>query len=218
MQNNVKFVTGSSKVYHLGGNDWYAVMEDDDKVMLVDTDCKIADEKLETPWSDYFRSKDGENGQVILDHVNDIADAYFNDIKYAIEPRNVDAGTYKLENAYMWPMAKEEFEEHKNIGGKIVENSDFIVWTRTFTGSHYAWCVYNSSGDFANGVVGVFTVAPAFYLKKSSIIRINPDGEIILKPADVLTRITHHPMLKSYCSKCVNMLKRWQMLTVLNRS
>ena len=197
MQNNVKFVTGSSKVYHLGGNDWYAVMEDDDKVMLVDTDCKIADEKLETPWSDYFRSKDGENGQVILDHVNDIADAYFND---------------------MWPMSYEEFEEHKNIGGKIVENSDSIVWTRTFNGSHYAWCVYNSSGDFANGVVGMFNVAPAFNLKKSSIIRVNPDGEIILKPADVLTRITHHPMLKSYCSKCVNMLKRWQMLTVLNRS
>ena len=190
MQSNLEFVTDGSVVYRLGGNEWYAVMEDDDKIMLVDTDCKIGDEELKTPWSDGdWLNEDGENGQAILDYCNSIANTYFSGIKHAIEPRTVEAGTYKLENAYMWAMSKEEFENHKNIGGKIVENSNSVVWTRTFSGIgsfnfRYAWFVGNASGGLYNYsyVSIVYRVAPAFNLKKSSIIRINPDGEIILKP------------------------------------
>ena len=189
MQSNLEFVTDGSVKYHLGGNDWYAVMQDDDKVMLVDTDCKIGDEELKTPWSDCdWKSESGKNGQCILNYCNNIADTYFNGIKHAIEPKAVEAGTGKLENAWMWPMSQEEFEEHKNIGGKI-GRSGSVVWTRTFSGvyssSRWAWYLYSASGslDYSN-VSFVFRVAPAFYLKKSAIDHISDDGEIILKPAD----------------------------------
>ena len=190
--NNVKFVTDSSKVYRLGGNDWYAVEQDEDKVMLVDTDCKIGDKALRTPWSSGdWKSESGENGQAILDYCNNLVNTHFSSIKHAVVPRNVEAGTGKIESAYIWPMSYEKFEEHKNIGGKIVRNSGSSVWTRTFSGigsynHRYAWCVGFASGDLNNNysVSGLFRVAPAFNLKKSSIIRINSDGEIILKPAD----------------------------------
>ena len=189
------FVTDGSKVYRLAGNDWYAVEEDDGKVMLVDTDCKIDDKALRTPWSNGdCRSEEGENGQCILDYANSIANAYFSAIKYAIEPRTVNAGTCKLENAYMWPMSCEEFKDHKVIGSKIVRNSNSFVWTRTFSGIYssssyrYAWFIYNSGGGL-NGSYNVsflFRVAPAFYLKKSAIDHITEDGDIILKPADIV--------------------------------
>ena len=178
-------------MYRLGGNDWYAVMEDDDKVMLVDTDCKIGDEDLKTRWSNGdCRSEEGENGQAILDYVNRIADKYFSSIKYAIKPRIVDAGTGDLANAYMWPMSRQEFNDNKVIGGKIVRNSNSVVWTRTFSGisssnNRCAWCVGIASGDLYNGdVSSVYRVAPAFILKKSVIDHITDDGEIVLKPAE----------------------------------
>ena len=191
MQSNLEFVTDGSKVYRLGGNDWYAVEQDDDKVMLIDTDCKIDDEELKTPWSNgYCRSKDGENGQCILDYINNIADKYFSGIKHAIEPRSVEAGTSKLEDAYMWPMSYEEFGSNKVIGGKIACNSGNGVWTRTFSIGNsiyrYAWRVRNSNGDLGNlaSVDYLYNVAPAFYLRKSLIDRINEDNEIVLKPED----------------------------------
>ena len=190
------FVTDGSVVYRLAGNEWYAVHEDDDKVILVDTDCKIGDEELKTPWSDGdCYSKEGENSQAILDYTNNLADTYFENIKYAIMPRTVEAGTSKLENAYMWPMSKEEFEEHKDIGGKIACNSYSFVWTRTFSGiysngNRCAWFAYNSGGGLSNSsyyyVSIAYRVAPAFNLKKSSIDHIREDGEIILKPADAV--------------------------------
>ena len=106
-------------------------------------------------------------------------------------PRTVEAGTSKLEDAYMWPMSYEEFEKHKVIGSKIARSSYSIVWTRTFSGigsynNRYAWYVYNASGDlYGSGNVSVlFRVAPAFNLKKSAIDHITDDGEIVLKPAD----------------------------------
>ena len=118
MQSNFNFVTDSSKVYRLGGNDWYAVTQDNDKVMLVDTDCEVGGEELYTPWSDgNYRSKESENGQCILDYVNMFTDTYFSTVKHAIIPRTVEAGTGKLENALMWPMSCEEFKDHKDIGG-----------------------------------------------------------------------------------------------------
>ena len=183
------FATDGSVVYRLAGNGWYAVEQDDDKVMLVDTDCKIGDKTLKTPWSSGdWMSEDGENGQTILNYVNNIADKYFNDIKYAIIPRSVEAGTCKLENAYMWPMSYKEFEKHKVIGSKIVCNSNSNVWTRTFSGvSSYsgrcAWRVYNVGGGlYGSSVSNLYRVAPAFNLKKSYIDHIADDGEIILQP------------------------------------
>ena len=194
MQSKLEFVTDGSKVYHLTGNDWYAVTQDDDKVMLVDTDCKIANEELRSPWSNGdYRGEEGENGQVILDYVNRLADTYFSAIKHAIIPKTVEAGSGKLEDAYMWPMSYEEFEKHKVIGNKIVHNSNSFVWTRTFSGVssnynyRYALRVNSASGDlyfFNCGVSIVYRVAPAFNLKKSAIDHISDDGEIILKPAD----------------------------------
>ena len=191
--NNVKFVTDSSKVYRLGGNDWYVVTQDDDKVMLVDTDCKIGNKALRTPWSSGdWKSESGENGQAILDYCNNLVNTHFSSIKHAVVPRNVEAGTGKIESAYIWPMSYEEFEEHKNIGGKIVRNSDSYVWTRTFSGivGNYchAWCVNGASGGLynSNGVGSMYRVAPAFYLKKSAIDHISEDGEIVLKPADTV--------------------------------
>ena len=188
------FVTDGSVVYRLGGNDWYAVEQDDDKVMLVDTDCKIGDEELKTPWSDGdYRSEKGKYGQCILNYCNNIADTYFNDIKHAIEPKSVEAGTDELENAYMWPMSRNEFAYNRHIGGRIIENSNSYVWTRTFSGIYssnyrYAWYVSSASGDLSDvsNVSSLYRVAPAFNLKKSSIDHIREDGEIILKPADAV--------------------------------
>ena len=189
---------GINKTYRLAGNDWYLVAEDEEKIMLVDTDCKIGSKALITPWSDgYCRSKDGENGQYILDYVNNIADKYFNGIKYAILPRAVEAGTCKLEDVYMWPMSRREFIDNKVVGGKIVENSHGFVWTRTFSsvnfggtfssvnfGGHYrhAWFVCSTSGALSNHYVSdLCRVAPAFYLRKAAIDHISEDGEIVLK-------------------------------------
>ena len=192
--NNVNFVTDGSKVYRLAGNEWYVVEQDDEKVMLVDTDCKIGDEEPKTPWSDgYYRSKDGENGQCILNYTNSIAVKYFSDIKYAIIPRTVEAGTGKLEDAYMWPMSYEEFSNNKVISDKITLNFCRCVWTRTFIAVS---CDSYRDAWYVNGVAGCLSgdhvrcicrVAPAFYLKKSAIDHINDDGEIILKPADTDT-------------------------------
>lgn len=183
-----EFKTDGSVKYRLADNEWYAVEQDDNKVMLVDTDCKIANEELRKPWSDGdYCSEEGENGQAILDYVNSIADKYFNDIKYAIEPRTVNAGTYKLEDAYMWAMSKEEFDGNKVIGGKITYNAYSFVWTRTFSdiynGSCLAWCTNSVNGDLCKLIhVGIILrVAPAFYLRKSAIDHINEDGEIVLK-------------------------------------
>ena len=192
MQSKLEFVTDGSVVYHLGGNDWYAVEQDEDKVMLVDTDCKIGDEELRTPWSSGdWKSESGENGQAILDYCNNLVNTHFSSIKHAVVSRNVEAGTGKIESAYIWPMSYEEFEEHKNIGGKIVRDSNSLVWTRTFSGigsysGRFAWFVSFASGGLngSGNVSGLYRVAPAFNLKKSSIIRINSDGEIVLKPAD----------------------------------
>ena len=196
MQSNLEFVTDGSVKYHLAGNDWYAVMRDDDKVMLVDTDCKVYDEELWTPWSSgNWRNESGENGQAVLDRCNNLVNKYFSDIKHAIMPRVVEAGTGKLENAYMRPMSKEEFGDHKVISGNIVKNSNSHIWTRSFASIYsgsdrYAWYVNGASGDLYSGgnVSNLFRVAPAFNLKKSAIDHINDDGEIIIKSAD--THIT----------------------------
>ena len=188
----LKFITDGSKTYHLAGNDWYVVTQDDEKIMLVDTDCEIDGEELKTPWSyGDWKSKEGENGQCILDYCNNLVDTYFNNIKHAIKPRTVEAGAGKIEYAWMWPMSKEEFEEHKVIGGKIIENSHSFVWTRTFSSigsigssnGRCAWCLDGAGGDldYNYGSVGYpFRVTPAFYLCKSSIDHITEDGEIVL--------------------------------------
>ena len=217
-----KFVTDGSKVYRLGGNDWYAVMEDNDKIMLVDTDCKIADKKLGAPWSNgCFCNKEGENGRYILNYVNRLTDTYFSTIKYAIMPRTVAAGTGKLENALMWPMSKEEFEDHKDIGGKIFKK--IRVWTRTFSGvgsdssnnNRYAWYVDNASGDLDDdygNVSCVNYVAPAFYLRKSAIDHVTEDGEIVLKPVE-----QEENNEKENLQRLVQMASYPELLSVLTR-
>ena len=208
---NFNFVTDGSKVYRFGNNDWYAVEQDDDKVMLVDTDCKVGDIELEMPWSDgNWKTEDGENGQYILNYTNYIVYKYFGALSYAIEPRTVDAGTGKFESAYMWPMSYEEFKCNKVIGGKIVENSNNYVWTRTFSGTgcsvsnvwtrtfspcdnngRYAWAVGSADGALGSFYVSSeCRVAPAFYLRKSAIDHIEENGEIILDNPQTLAKKT----------------------------
>ena len=188
------FVREGRGTYHLAGNDWYAVMEDDDKVMLVDTDGAIDGVELWMSWSDGdYRSKEGKNGQDILDNCNNIADTYFSDIKYAILPRNVEAGTGKLENAYMWPMSKQEFVDNKVIGDRIAYNSgNHHIWTRTLgnvniINDRCAWGIRSFRGNLVCGcgcVGSLCRVAPAFYLKKDAIDHVTKDGKIVLKPAE----------------------------------
>ena len=183
----LRFSTDGSGTYYLGGNEWYAVMQDDEKVMLVDTDCKIAGKELKTNWTDgFWTNEEGENGQCILNYTNDIADTYFNDIRHAIIPRAVNAGTCNLTNAWMWPMSYEEFDNSKTIGSKIVEKSGDNVWTRSFGGANSAeyrlvWGVKPGAELCRFGVASSLCVAPAFYLKKSAIDHITDDGEIVLQ-------------------------------------
>ena len=120
-------------------------------------------------------------------------------------------------------MSKEEFEDHKNIGGKIVQNSNIFVWTRTFSGvgsdssnnNRYAWYVDNASGDLdddCGNVSCVNYVAPAFYLKKSAIDHITDDGEIILKPAEQKENNE-----KENLQRLVQMASYPELLSVLTR-
>ena len=190
MQSNVNFVTDGSKVYHLGGNDWYAVTQDKDKVMLVDTDCNVNGNKFEAMWHrgccDIVASDDGQD---ILNYCNDIAVKCFAGIKHAIEPKSVEAGTGKLKNAWMWPMSKEECKSNQVVSGKIIENSKTAIWTRTFSCVHedyyrrrFAWAVFNLKGGCKEFSVDYeMGVAPAFYLKKAAIDHIAEDGKIVLK-------------------------------------
>ena len=193
---NFNFVTDGSKVYRFGNNDWYAVEQDDDKVMLVDTDCKVGDIELEMPWSDgNWKTEDGENGQYILNYTNYIVYKYFGALSYAIEPRTVDAGTGKFHSAYMWPMSCEEFKDHKDIGGKIVKSVGSGVWTRTFSlcdnNGRYAWAVGSTDGALGSFYVSSeCRVAPAFYMRKSAIDHIEENGEIILDNPQTLAKKT----------------------------
>lgn len=186
---NFNFAIGTEQVYSLAGNDWFAVEQDDEKVMLVDTDCKKNGTFFETEWSyNECNSADGENGQALLECANCIADTYFSEIKYAIMPKTISAGTGKIENAYMWPMERSEFS--RNIAGKIFAAADYDnVWTCSLYGingiNHIAaWCIDNDCGEFGVCNVDNFCrIAPAFYLKKSAIDYVTDDGKIILKEA-----------------------------------
>ena len=201
MNSKSNFITGTSEIYHLAGNDWYAVEQDDEKVMLVDTDCKVSGEELRTPWTyaKYAYDKDADNGQCILNYANSMVDKYFSSIKHAIIPRDVDcvnedgAGRGELRNAFMWAISENEFKQHKDIAGAISQNVNDWIWTRTFNERwnerwndyNCAWCVDNSSGVLNNNfgyVTHSFAVAPAFYLSKAAIDHIAEDGEIILEP------------------------------------
>ena len=226
--NNFNFVTGTTKIYRLAGNDWFAVSQDDETVLLVDTDAALprADGTLvglESEWSDgACKSIDSEDGQALLDYTNKLVDKYLGKIKYAMrpisiacdyekrmyfsEPKNLKGSIYE---AYMFPLSCDEFCNCSDIGSKIYQNSkgnrdnlkneigdnisNSSVWTRTFGGvgssnNRFAWYVGGASGGLNSNygyVSNLYRVAPAFNLKKSCIIRINPDGEIILKPEDM---------------------------------
>ena len=140
--NNLEFVTGTIKIYHLAGNDWFAVSQNDETVLLVDTDCALPRSDgtlvgLESRWSDGdLESVDGENGQALLDYANKLVDKYLGKIKYAMKPINI-ACDYKeriyfskpknlkgnIDNAYMFPLSCDEFCNCSDIGSKIYQNS-----------------------------------------------------------------------------------------------
>ena len=194
--NNLDFVTNGRKIYTLAGNDWYAVEQNDSKVMLVDTDGKVAGEELRTPWS-YAKScyeKTATNGQCVLDYINNIAEQYFSSIKYAIIPRNINClnkqnvGDGELKNAYMWAMSYEEIIQNKKVSDILVRNVEECIWTRTFSETYFqcncalSMCISNASLSSSSDSVTIkLAVAPAFYLDKSAIKSISKNGEIILK-------------------------------------
>ena len=140
--NNLEFVTGTIKIYHLAGNDWFAVSQNDETVLLVDTDCALPRSDgtlvgLESRWSDGdLESVDGENGQALLDYTNKLVDKYLSKIKYAMKPISI-ACDYKeriyfskpknlkgnIDNAYMFPLSCDEFSNCRDIGSKIYQNS-----------------------------------------------------------------------------------------------
>ena len=161
------FVTDGSVVYRLGGNEWYAVVENNYKVLLVDTDCKVGNEELSVPWLN--NDWQSEDGQSILDYCNSIADTYFGTIKWAIMPRIFDTGVKKSESVCMWPMPCDEFIKNNIVCKKVIKNSSGYVWLRTLR-------------DIGSDI---FYIAPAFYLKKSAINQITEDGEIVLKLVNV---------------------------------
>lgn len=191
---NFNFVTGAEQVYSLAGNDWFAVSQDNEKVMLVDTDCQNEEKLLlfETEWSyNECDSADGQNGQALLECTNCIVDTCFSEIKYAIIPKTINAGTAKIENAYMWPMDRIEFSQHRDIGAKIFAQTGYeSVWTRSVYGvngaNHIAaWCVDNDYGELSPYCVAdICHIAPAFYLKKSAINYVTEEGLIILKDSE----------------------------------
>ena len=192
---NFNFVTDGSRVYRFGNNDWYAVMQDNEKVMLVDTDCHVNDDDFVKAWSDSNDPgyESAANGQNILNFANYIAYKYFGDLSYAIIPREIKAGTGRIENAYMWPMSIDELKSNPKVSSRIIENSDIAIWTRTFSqknmlnGFNYAWCLINPSAESTDECIfeDFYTtkfhgVAPTFYLRKDAIDHITDDGEIIL--------------------------------------
>ena len=139
---NFNFVTGTTKIYRLAGNDWFAVSQNDETVLLVDTDAALPRANgtlvgLESEWSDGgWRSVDGENGQALLDYTNSLANKYLKKIKYAMKPIDIacdySEGMYLLEpknlkgsinEAYMFPLSYAELDSCRAIGGEIFENS-----------------------------------------------------------------------------------------------
>ena len=140
--NNVKFVTSGSVVYRIGGNDWYAVSQDDETVLLVDTDAALPRTDgtlvgLESEWSDgKWNTIDGENGQTLLDYTNKLVDKYLGKIKYAMRPISIACDYEKcmyfsepknlkgsINEAYMFPLSYEELDSCRAIGGEIFKNS-----------------------------------------------------------------------------------------------
>lgn len=195
--------TGITKKYRLAGNDWYLVEEDNEKIMLVDTDCLPTDNAGIFDGDAVWSKDKSNNGQDLLNFANSLADKYFQNIKYAIIPRTVSCqnengeGSGLLENAYMWIMSLDELREHRDIGGAIYRNSgeDFI-WTRTFCKEHifessnrmnFAWAIGDENGKIygacysGSDVYESNHIALTFYLNKDMIERITEDGEIILK-------------------------------------
>ena len=140
--NNFNFVTGTTKVYHLAGNDWFAVSQDDETVLLVDTDAALprADGTLvglESEWSDgKWNTIGGENGQTLLDYTNKLVDKYLGKIKYAMRPISIACDYEKcmyfsepknlkgsINEAYMFPLSYDELDSCRAIGGEIFKNS-----------------------------------------------------------------------------------------------
>ena len=140
--NNFNFVTGTTKIYRLADNDWFAVSQDDETVLLVDTDAALLRTDgtlvgLESEWSDgKWNTIGGENGQTLLDYTNKLVDKYLGKIKYAMRPISIACDYEKcmyfsepknlkgsINEAYMFPLSYDELDSCRAIGGKIFKNS-----------------------------------------------------------------------------------------------
>ena len=197
---SLNFCTDGKKMYKVGEDDWLAVEQDDEKVLLVNAGlCKGIE--FGCKWSNASFPNDlkAQSGQNMLEFTNSLTDEYFGDIKRAIIPRDVSCrnedglGAGTIKEAFMWPLSKEELEAVPDIRDTICRNAENPVWTRTFAGYSKndeicrAWCASIGEDDEKGTFIELETtedvccVLPAFYLRKGAIGRIATNGKVILK-------------------------------------
>lgn len=197
---SLTFCTDGKTLYKVGEDDWLAVSQNNEEVVLVNAGfCKGIEFGCKWSDADFNNNLKAQSGQNILEYTNSLADEYYSDIKRAIVPRDVTCrnqrglGAGNIKDAYMWPMSKEELEAVPMVNDTICRNTGRPIWTRTFaeysqTGESYrAWgsCIDEKSekGIFMSieTTEDFCCVLPAFCLRKSSIGRISANNKVVLK-------------------------------------
>ena len=96
-----QIVTDGTVEYNLAGNAWYGIGKGDGYWTLVDTDAALPKGDgtlvgLESMWSSgAYSNAAGEDGQLLLDYTNGLADKYLSDLKSAIKTTDVKADFMK---------------------------------------------------------------------------------------------------------------------------
>lgn len=201
MFTNFDLKTDATETYSLASNEWYCVCEFEKAIMLIDTDCMIGGEELKTHWS-YVkdsRDKDGNNGQALLDYVNNFTNKYLSDIKHALLPTPItrcfneiyNDGEGILYNAYAFSASGDFGIGANEILAAITKNTGELIWSREYAGVYgpekrkYAFCINRkderSSALIRAEVIEEHRVAPLILLKKPEIDHITADNEIVLR-------------------------------------
>ena len=138
-----QIVTDGTVEYNLAGNAWYGIGTGDGYWTLVDTDAALPKGDgtlvgLESMWSSgAYSNAAGEDGQLLLDYTNGLADKYLSDLKGAIKTTDVKTDFVKysdytapgslkgsVNGAYLYPLSYADLNANKTVGGKIFTNAD----------------------------------------------------------------------------------------------